>query len=269
VLARAMAKAKEDRYPTCSALMEAAAAQVAAAGRRGSPRPDDATRAMVRPPAAAGTSPAARTDPAAPRPAPPLAQPAARPPAPLAADRPASPPPRVRPRGHRPRSRRWPAVLALLLLPAVTYLVAVQIFARARSAGDHASQVAGAVATQPGGTAPTCAGGWVEPEAGTPDRLAPLRAIRARLGVDGRFTGVDMRLFTGPDGVRRWYVKAHQETDRSLRGRWLVEESRAGERRVLAEAPYGSRGYRSSDWRAVGGGDRRLPAAVAGCLAGT
>ena len=290
VLARAMAKAKEDRYPTCSALMEAAAAQVAAAGRRGSPRPDDATRATVRPPAAAGTSPAAQTDPAAPRPAPPLAQPAAwppapaaprpaaagpatppldRPPAPLTAARAASPPPHVRPRGHRARSRRWPTVLALLLLPAVTYLVAVQIFARAKSTGDHASQVAGAVATQAGGTAPTCAGGWVEPEAGTPDRLAPLRAIRARLGVDGRFAGVDMRLFTGSDGVRRWYVKAYQEADRSMRGRWLVEEPQAGKRQVVAEAAYGSRGYRSSDWRTVRGGAYRLPAAMAGCLAGT
>jgi tRNA A-37 threonylcarbamoyl transferase component Bud32 len=277
VLARAMAKAKDDRYSTCSALLEAAA-QVAAAGRRGSPRPDDATRAMVRPPAAAGTSPAARTDPAAPRPAPPFARPAAarpvapplaRSPAPPAAARPASPPPHVRPRGHRARGRRWPAMLALLLLPAVAYLVAVQVFARAKSTGDRASQVAGAVATQAGGTAPACAGGWVEPQPGTPDRQAPLDAIRARLGVDGRFAGVDMRLFTGPDGVRRWYVKAYQEIDRSLQGRWLVDEPRAGERRVVAEAPYGSRGYRSSDWRAVGGGDPRLPVAVAGCLAGT
>lgn len=78
-----------------------------------------------------------------------------------------------------------------------------------------------------------------------------------------------MRLFTGSDGVRRWYVKAYQEADRSMRGRWLVEEPQAGERQVVAEAPYGSRGYRSSDWRAVTGGAYRLPAAMAGCLAGT
>jgi hypothetical protein len=265
VLARAMAKGKEDRYPTCSALMEAAAAQVAATRRAGGPRPDDDTRSMVRPPARAGTGPAARTDPAAPRPAPPSVWR----PAPLAAPRPASPPPHGRPRVHRVGGRRWRTVLAFLLLSAVTYLAAVQVFGRAKSTGDQASQVAGTVQGQIRGSAPTCAGGWVEPEPGTPDRLAPLQAIRARLGVDGRFTGVDMRLFTGPDGARRWYVKAYQEADQSMRGRWLVEESRAGERRVAAEAPYGSRGYRSSDWRAVGGGDRRLPAAVAGCLAGT
>ena len=280
VLARALTKAKEDRYPTCSALLEAAAAQVAAAGRRGSPRPDDATRSMVRLPAAAGTSPAARTDPAAapaarppapaaPRPAAAAAPPLARPPAPQAAVRPASAPPPARPRSNRARGRRWPAVLGLLLLPAVVYLVAMQVSARTSSNGDRASQIAGVVPTQAGGAAPTCAGGWVEPKPGTSDRQAPLDAIRARLGVDGRFAGVEMRLFTGPEGVRRWYVKAYQETDRSLQGRWLVEESRAGERRVAAEAPYDSRGYRSSDWRAVGGGDHRLPAAVAGCLAGT
>jgi hypothetical protein len=282
VLARAMAKAKEDRYPTCSALMEAAAARVAAVGRFSGPRPDDDTRAMVRPPARAGTGPAARTDPAAPpadraaagaaarvdraapRSAPPLARrpasPAARPPFPTA---------QPRPRAHRAGGRRWRTVLALLLLPAVTYLVAVQVFARDKGTGDQASQVAGVQGQTRGSAPPPCAGGWVEPEPGTPDRLAPLRPIRARLGVDGRFAGVDMRMFTGPDGVRRWYVKAYQEADRSMRGRWLVEEPEAGDRQVVAEAPYGSRGYRSSDWRAVGGGGHRLPAAVAGCLAGT
>jgi predicted Ser/Thr protein kinase len=296
VLARAMAKAKEDRYPTCSALMEAAAAQVAAIGRAGGPRPDDDTRLMVPPPARAGTGPTARTDPAAPpanlaaagaaarthpaapRPAPPLARPAAarpaaRPPAPPAATRPASPPLPSQPGIRRAGGRRWYTVVAFLLLPAVAYLVAVQVFARAKSGDDPGSQVSGVVQGQVGesasSSAPRCAGGWVEPEPGTPDRLAPLEAIRARLGVDGRFAGVDMRLFNGPDGVRRWYVKAYQEADQSMRGRWLVEEPRAGERRVVAEASYSSKGYRSSDWRAVGGGDRRLPAAVAGCLAGT
>jgi hypothetical protein len=282
VLARAMAKAKEDRYPTCSALTEAAAAQVAAVGRIGGPRPDDDTRSMVRPPARAGTGPAVRNDPAAPpadragagaaarphpaaaRPAPPLA----RRPAPPAAARPPSPTPQRRLPAHRAGGRHWRTVLALLLLPAVTYLVAMQVFARAKSDGDPAPQAA-AVQGRTSGSVPTCAGGWVEPEPGTPDRLAPLRAIRARLGVDGRFAGVDMRLFTGSDGLRRWYVKAYQEADRSTRGRWLVEEPQAGERQVVAEAPYGSRGYRSSDWRAVTGGAYRLPAAMAGCLAGT
>jgi Protein kinase domain len=257
VLARAMAKAKQDRYPTCSALMAAATAQVAAADPARRPRPDDDTRLMVRPPAPAGTGAAAS------RPAPPLRRPAA------AAAQPTPPPPRGGPPAHRARRRRWPTVLVFVLVPVLAYLVAVQVFARARTGGGEPPAPAGGVQGQTAQTAPTCAGGWVEPEPGTPDRLAPLGAIRARLGVDGRFAGVDMRLFTGPDGVRRWYVKAYQETDRSRRGRWLVEEPPAGGRRVAAEAPYATRGYRPSDWRAVGGGDRRLPAAVAGCLAGT
>jgi Protein kinase domain len=257
VLARAMAKAKEDRYPTCSALMAAATGRVAAAAPARRPRLDDATRSMVGPPARAGTAAASRA-------APPLRPPAA------AAAQPAPPPPRGRPPAHGAGRRRWRTVLAFVLVPVLAYLVAVQVFARARTGADEPSTTAGgAVRGQTAGTAPTCAGGWVEPEPGTPDRLAPLGAIRARLGVDGRFAGVQMRLFTGPDGVRRWYVKAYQETDRSLRGRWLVEEPPAGERRVAAEAPYATRGYRPSDWRAVGDGDRRLPAAVAGCLAGT
>ncbi|HET6750397.1 MAG TPA: serine/threonine-protein kinase [Actinomycetes bacterium] len=351
VLLRAMAKDREDRYPTCSALMEAASAQVAAgAATPRSPRPtDDDTRTMLRPPPRAGTAAAgagvrpdaaqadaaappdaeraaARTDPAAPRPAPPPAAPAAGPPlaAPAAGPAPAAPaagPPPARPappsppgpppaqpappparqaapparqaapparqaapappggpparpdppspRGRpdgRGGGRRWSTVLAVLLLPVVTYLVAVQVFARARTAGEPST--AGVVQGQAGGTPATCAGGWVEPRVGTADRQAPLRAIRARLGVDGRFAGVDMRMFRGPDGVRRWYVKAYQEADRSVRGRWLVEEPAAGERRVAAEAPYGTRGYRPSDWDAAEGG-RPLPAAVVGCLAGT
>jgi Protein kinase domain len=292
VLLRAMAKDREDRHPTCSALMEAASAQVAAgAATARSPRPDDDTRTMLRPPARAGTAAgaagvrpeaaqpgaaaaagaappdperaAARTDPAAPRPAPPPAPPPARPaqaPAQPAAPRPPSGPP-VRPAPPSPRGRpdgrggrHWGIVLAFLLLPVVTYLVAVQVFARARTAGEPPPAA--------------CAGGWVEPKAGTADRQAPLRAIRARLGVDGRFAGVDMRMFRGPDRVRRWYVKAYQEADRSVRGRWLVEEPAAGQRRVAAEAPYPTRGYQPSDWDLADGG-RPLPAAVAGCLAGT
>jgi len=99
--------------------------------------------------------------------------------------------------------------------------------------------------------------------------VAPLDAIRAKLRVSGQFAGVDMRLFTGPGGLKRWYVKAYQQDDRTLRGRWLVDEQPDGAPRVVAEAPYDTRGYRRADWRAVGGGVRGPPAALAACLAGT
>jgi hypothetical protein len=220
---------------------------------------------MVLPPAPAPT--AARTDPRPPRPAPPLA----RPPGPPAA---ASPAPRAAPPG-RPAAghsggRRWLIVLAVVLLPVLGYVAAVQVFARARSDGSEPPTARAGVTPGPtGGTKLTCVGGWVEPEPATPLRQAPLDAIRGRLGVDGRFAGVDMRLFTGPDRVKRWYVKAYQEDDPSIRGRWLVAEQRAGERLVVAEAPYDTTGFRLSDWRAVGSGDRGLAAAATGCLAGT
>jgi hypothetical protein len=263
VLARAMAKAKEDRFLTCSALVSAVAAQLHSGGGMRAPVVDDETRSMVRPPAAAGW-PAARTDPGAARPAPPLA----RPPAAAAPDPAAAP--LDRPATGRSGRRRWLTVLAVVLVPALAYVATLQVLARVRSGGTQPPPARADIAPGPtGATKPTCAGGWVEPEPGTPSRQAPLEAIRARLGVEGRFAGVDMRLFTGPDGVKRWYVKAYQEDDPSIRGRWLVAEQRAGERLVVAEAPYETSGYRPSNWRPVDGGDRGLSAAVAGCLAGT
>ena len=107
ILARAMAKAKEDRYPTCSALVAAVAGQVRGGGGTRGPLVDDKTRSMVQPPVPMGASPpaaVARTDPVASRPAPPPA----RPPAPAAASQPA---PRAAPPGRpaiRP-ARRPPA----------------------------------------------------------------------------------------------------------------------------------------------------------------
>jgi hypothetical protein len=158
----------------------------------------------------------------------------------------------------------------VVLVPALAYVAALQVFARGRSDGSEPPTARAGVAPRPTGEeTPTCVGGWVEPEPGTSPRRAPLDAIRARLGVDGQFAGVEMRLFTGPDGVKRWYVKAYQEDDPSMRGRWLVAEQRSGGRLVVAEAPYETTGYRSSDWRPVDGGGRGLPAAAAGCLAGT
>jgi hypothetical protein len=121
-------------------------------------------------------------------------------------------------------------------------------------------------ATNSGGAA-ACA--WSEPAAGTSDRKAPLDAMRARLGVGGQFAGVEMRLFTGPGGLKRWYVKAYQQDDSSKRGRWLVDEQADGPAQVVAEADYDTSGYRRADWRPVGAGVRDPAALLPGCLAGT
>jgi hypothetical protein len=266
VIARAMARAKEDRYLTCSALVAAAASQVAAGGRVRQAWIDDETRSMVRPPAAGRAGPplragtvapraAARTEAVAARPAPPVARP------PTAPQRPPGPP--GRPGGRRSGGRRWLTVLALLLVPVAAYLAAVQLMSRTGSQPPPGTQ------DVPATTGGTTACAWTEPAVGTPDRVAPLDAMRARLGVSGQFAGVDMRMFTGPGGLKRWYVKAYQQDDRSLRGRWLVDEQPDGAPQVVAEAPYQTRGYRRADWRAVGGGLRGPPAALAGCLAGT
>jgi hypothetical protein len=152
----------------------------------------------------------------------------------------------------------------VLLVPAVGYLAAVQLMARTGSQPPPGTQE---VPATTGGTTSACA--WAEPAVGTSDRVAPLDAMRAKLGVSGQFAGVDMRMFTGPDGLKRWYVKAYQQDDRSVRGRWLVDEQVDGAPQVVAEADYDTRGYRRADWRAVGGGVRGPSAALAGCLAGT
>jgi Protein kinase domain len=258
VLARAMARDKQDRYLTCSALVAAAASQVAAGGRVRAPLVDDDTRSMdrPRPPAAAAATPGAEapTQVAAARAAPTAAGPptqARRPP-----DRPAS--------AGRRTGRRWLAVLGLLpLVAGGAYLAAVQLMART---GTPPPSSRAAPATATGGAA-ACA--WTEPAAGTRQRVAPLDAMRARLGVSGQFAGVDMRLFAGPDGLKRWYVKAYQQDDRSKRGRFLVDERADGAPQVVAEADYDTRGYRRADWRPVGAGVRGQAAQLAGCLAGT
>jgi hypothetical protein len=256
VIARAMARAKEDRYLTCSALVAAAASQVAAGGRVRAPLVDDETRSMVRP-LAAGRA-AARTAAVDARPAATVARPAA-----TVARRRRGPGRSGRPGPRRAGGRRLLGLLALLLVPVGAYLAAVQLMARTGTQTPPGTQVAPAVTR--GATA--CA--WTEPAVGTPDRVAPLDAMRARLGVSGQFAGVDMRMFTGPAGLKRWYVKAYQQDDRSKRGRWLVDEQVDGAPRVVAEAGYDTSGYRRADWRAVGGGVRGPAALLAGCLAGT
>jgi serine/threonine protein kinase len=359
VIGRALAKAKEDRYPTCSALIAALDERLRVADRRPATPADDATRSMVLPPAPvpsdpvpsapvpsgpvasgpvppAATPPASdptalipsvtgppasdptalvpsptdravdpATDPAAPRPgsplppAPPLARPAHRP----VEARSATRPPvgeRNRPGGGGPAvvhrggaggrqagatrdrrgdgtpgrrgGRRWLTVLAAVVLPVAAYLAAVELLGGAGGPDVGASPDQAGVAAGPTTAArparPSCPGGWTRPAVGTPARTAPLAAIRAHMGWTDRFVIEELRHFRGPGGLQRWYVKAHQETSPSRRGRWLVQEDRDGQRRVLAMAAFDTRGYQARDWR-VPEGQGELPGDAAGCLAGT
>jgi hypothetical protein len=280
VIARAMARSKEDRYLTCSALVAAAAAQVPAGGRVRAPLVDDETRSLVRPAAAAGTAAAgqaaAATQAAATRPAPPGApQPAA---GPLSAPPPGAPPPGAStpatPQGPagRPGGRRrrgwWLGAVALPLVAVAAYLAATELMGRTGSRPPATTRTAPAT-TGPATTAGRAGCAWSEPTAGTDDRKAPLDAMRAKLGVNGQFTGVDMRMFTGPDGLKRWYVKAHQQDDPDMKGRWLVDAQPDGPPQVVAEADYDTHGYRPGDWRAIGAGARGPAAVLAACLADT
>jgi hypothetical protein len=188
----------------------------------------------------------------------------------LGAPAPPAHPPAATPRRLRsrlPRSGRgWLVVLAAIVLPIATYAATVQLLSREPP-----------VATTPGTTvaatsAPTrpqarCPGGFRRPEVGTALRLAPLAAIRASMGWSDLFVVKEMRTWRESDGLRRWYVKAQQQGDPSRRGRWLVEQQQDGQRLVLASASFETKGYAVGDWRVADG--QKLPAGVAGCLAGT
>jgi hypothetical protein len=160
-----------------------------------------------------------------------------------------------------------------------------------------------------GAASPTCVEGWRTPPRDTPLFTDPLGIVRRTAPVDGEFTVVDMRYFTGPESppsdkgyileIDRWYIKLFVESDWSYQGRFIVEARRFG-RGVAAVAPYDSRGFRSPDWTGfqwdsadpepaaypglpgrwsgipydfVGGGQgldiAGLPDEVRGCLAGT
>ena len=291
IIARAMAKAKEDRYPSCSALLAAVDAQVAAGAGRATPPVDDDTRAMVLPAAAA-----ARTDPAAPAPAPPLAGPAGRPVSARSASRPPvgerSGPggggpaavhsgggPAAAHRGGDPAavdkggrgSRRWLMVIAVVVMLVVAYVAAVQLLAGGRQPEVDTTDIVGgppSTSRPPSTSGSACPGGWTRPAVGTAARSAPLAAIRAHMGWTDRFVVEEIRTFTGPDKLERWYVKAYQESDPSRRGRWLVRQDEDGQRLVVATAQFDTRGYVARDWR-VPQGQGALPTGVAGCLAGT
>jgi hypothetical protein len=164
-------------------------------------------------------------------------------------------------RGGRRRGRWWLTALAAVALSAGVYVAALELF------GEKEPRV-GAAPTTVGPPAPARAAcRWTRPRVGTEVRSAPLAAIRAHMGWSDRFVVEEMRSWTGSDGNRRWYVKAHQETTPSRRGRWLVEQQADGQRLVVASAPFASSGYAARDWRAPDGERARLTG-VAGCLAG-
>jgi serine/threonine protein kinase len=274
VVARAMAKSKEDRWPTCSSLVAALATHLPTPSPRPSPALDAPTRSMPHPsppptpgsgtqildPAAEATEIPGPADPGPGFPdhaGPPLARPAGTP----VAARPASGP--AAGKGGRHRGRVRLTVLAAIVLPVVAYVAAVQLLG-----GEREPQLAGAPTTlRPRATAGTTCR-WTRPEVGTSARSAPLAAIRAHMGWSDRFVVDEMRLWTASDGNSRWYVKAHQEEHPSRRGRWLVRQQEDGQRLVLASAGFTTKGYAARDWR-LADGQRDQLTAVAGCLTGT
>jgi hypothetical protein len=308
VIARAMAKAKEDRWPTCTALVAALRAEVGPAGaalggRSGSPgdgpgtpgagRVPVAAPAPNQGPAPAGGDPGAATqafDPLDPahdstvlRPAPPAPDQSPPPPAPPLARAPGRPVP-ARPVSGPPegeRSEPPEAVPGAVHRPRtgdrahrrgrwwLTLAVAVVLPVGAYLA---AVEVFGRTGEPQVAAAPTTVGQatcrWNRPEVGTQARSAPLATIRAHMGWTDRFVVDEMRTCTGSDGTWRWYVKAHQEGNPSRRGRWLVRQQQDGQRLVLATADFTTKGYSARDWRPAPGQRAQLTG-LAACLAGT
>jgi len=150
-----------------------------------------------------------------------------------------------------------------VVLPVGASLAAVGVFGK-----PTAPQVAAAPTTvrQAAPKPATCR--WTRPEVGTQARSAPLAAIRAHMGWTDRFVVEEMRSWTGSDGNRRWYVKAHQERTPSRRGRWLVRQQDDGQRLVMATAEFTTKGYSARDWRPAPGQRAQLTG-LAACLAGT
>ena len=301
VVARAMAKSPDDRWPTCSSLIDALTPHLPPP----SAIPDDETRSMPIPPpldvgakgAGAGGDPITpEPDPAAtaPHPAPSRfrsapghAAPGRDPPvAPHQPRRPASGPPEGEPgparRGaaaavHRPgrggdtRSRRrgrgWLVVLAAVVLPVAAYFGTAGYLSRDQQGGGTTPGPTVVATTRPATAEAGCPGGFTQPVVGTPSRTAPLDAIRAHMGWSDQFVVDEMRAWRTPAGQRRWYVKAYQRGDQSRNGRWLVGQEQGGQPRVLASAEFDTQDYVAGDWDVADG--QEAPTGVAGCLAGT
>jgi serine/threonine protein kinase len=300
VVARAMAKSSDDRWPTCSALVSAMQAEVRSTSPASAISADAETRSMHLPPVAITTPPPPPPAAASPSAAPPAAaSPSAAPPGAASASaaptriepapapsahRPPSPRPASRPpqgEGSGPggdvpavvhrgdgggrRGRWWLLAVAAIVLPAAAYVGTTQLLSEEQPpvAGPLATTVA---ATRPPGET-ECPGGFTRPAVGTPTRTAPLDAIRAHMGWSDQFVVDEMRVWRASNGERRWYVKAHQEGDRSRQGRWLVGQEPEAQPRVLATAEFDTEGYKASDWDVADG--QKAPTGLAGCLAGT
>jgi serine/threonine protein kinase len=300
VVARAMAKSSDDRWPTCSALVSAMQAEVRSTSPASAISADAETRSMHLPPVAITTPPPPPPAAASPSAAPPAAaSPSAAPPGAASASaaptriepapapsahRPPSPRPASRPpqgEGSGPggdvpavvhrgdgggrRGRWWLLAVAAIVLPAAAYVGTTQLLSEEQPpvAGPLATTVA---ATRPPGET-ECPGGFTRPAVGTPTRTAPLDAIRAHMGWSDQFVVDEMRVWRASNGERRWYVKAHQEGDRSRQGRWLVGQEPEAQPRVLATAEFDTEGYTASDWDVADG--QKAPTGLAGCLAGT
>jgi hypothetical protein len=241
VIARAMAKSKEDRWPTCTALVAALETALGSRPRSGPARTAPAAVTQVLHRIDEEATAAARTVPGAVH----------------------SPPPADRVPGKGRRGRWWLTLVAATVLPVGAYLAAVRLVG---GTGDPEVAAATTTLRQAGPDPATCR--WNRPEVGTQARSAPLDAIRSHMGWTDRFVVDEMRSWTGPDGSWRWYVKAHQERDPSRRGRWLVRQQDDGQRQVQATASFTTKGYAAADWHPTPG-QRPDPTGLASCLAGT
>lgn len=133
----------------------------------------------------------------------------------------------------------------------------------------------------------SCVNGWRQPAPGTVDHDEPLYALRASQGLAAEFHVVDLRHFTGPSRVERWYGQVVYTGRPEFLVRFLAER-RTGRTRIVAVAGYATTGFASPDWHGLGTGPKRpiaglpgtwpgrpydyvrsgrLPAQVRGCLA--
>ena len=129
-----------------------------------------------------------------------------------------------------------------------------------------------------GGPTASCINGWTTPTPGTALRTDPLDMIRGFLGLSAGdlFVVDDMRYFVGPEDVElisprrdveRWYVKAYQQSDPSINGRWVIRRINIGEG-VAYWADYSSVGYEEGTWTGYEGENAEYDPFHPPCTAG-